>query len=173
METKKFDFFQKSSKLTKLNFVRTPRKEIALGSSIAVLHKLLIRQRKGLHEYYNMGTKNLVLFQKSSKLNLTCMYFDLCWRAEINIQVGLNMHLYDDIGDASSSLWGSTSSSIFIRHWKYLLSLLNNQIRYDCIFLVTIFVVKYNSLFSHWFWFLLARNLLLFRGFQLCFCHSN
>ena len=38
------------------------------------------------------------------------LYFDLCWRAEINIQVGLNMHLYVDIGDASSSLWGSTSS---------------------------------------------------------------
>ena len=37
------------------------------------------------------------------------LYFDLCWRAEI-IQVGLNKHLYDDIGDASSSLWGSTSS---------------------------------------------------------------
>ena len=35
--------------------------------------------------------------------------FDLCWRAEI-IQEGLNMHLYDDIGDASSSLRGSTSS---------------------------------------------------------------
>ena len=28
----------------------------------------------------------------------------------INIQVGLNMHLYDDIGDASSSLRGSPSS---------------------------------------------------------------
>ena len=28
----------------------------------------------------------------------------------ISIQVGLNMHLYDDIGDASSSLRGSTSS---------------------------------------------------------------
>ena len=28
----------------------------------------------------------------------------------INIQVGLNMHLYDDIGDASLFLWGSTSS---------------------------------------------------------------
>ena len=28
----------------------------------------------------------------------------------INIQVGLNMHPYDDIGDASSSLRGSTSS---------------------------------------------------------------
>ena len=38
------------------------------------------------------------------------LYFDLCWRAEINIQVGLNMHLYVDIGDPSSSLWGSTSS---------------------------------------------------------------
>ena len=37
------------------------------------------------------------------------LYFDLRWRAEI-IQVGLNMHLYVDIGDASSSLWGSTSS---------------------------------------------------------------
>ena len=37
------------------------------------------------------------------------LYFDLCWRAEI-IQVGLNMHLYVDIRDASSSLWGSTSS---------------------------------------------------------------
>ena len=32
-------------------------------------------------EYYNMGTKNLIFFQKSLKLNLTC--------AEINIQVGL------------------------------------------------------------------------------------
>ena len=33
------------------------------------------------------------------------LYFDLCWRAEI-IQVGLNMHLYVDIGDASSSFEG-------------------------------------------------------------------
>ena len=37
------------------------------------------------------------------------LYFDLCWRTEI-IQVGLNMHLYVDIGDESSSLWGSTSN---------------------------------------------------------------
>ena len=28
----------------------------------------------------------------------------------INIQVGLNMHLYDDMRNASSSLLGSTSS---------------------------------------------------------------
>ena len=37
----------------------------------------------------------------------------------INIQVGLNMHLYDDIGDASSSIRGSTSS--FIKCWYDLL----------------------------------------------------
>ena len=37
------------------------------------------------------------------------LYFDLCWRAEI-IQVGLSVHLYVDIGDASLSFWGSTSS---------------------------------------------------------------
>ena len=30
----------------------------------------------------------------------------------INIQVGLNMHLYVDIVDAPSPLWGSTSSYI-------------------------------------------------------------
>ena len=42
------------------------------------------------------------------------LYFDLGWRAEINIQVGLNMHLSVDIGDASSSLWGSTSSLLKI-----------------------------------------------------------
>ena len=45
------------------------------------------------------------------------LYFDLCWRAEI-IQVGLNMHLYVDIGDASSSLWGSTSSFFFSKKFK-------------------------------------------------------
>ena len=46
-------------------------------------------------------------FQNKLKLN-----FDLCQRAKI-VQVGLNMHPYDDIGDASSSLRGSTSSSFF------------------------------------------------------------
>ena len=50
------------------------------------------------------------------------LYFDLCWRAEINIQVGLNMHLYDDIGDASSSLGGSTSSlNLFSHHGQLVL----------------------------------------------------
>ena len=46
-----------------------------------------------------METQQLDFFQKSSKFN-----FDLCWRAEINIQVGLDMQLYDNIGDASSPL---------------------------------------------------------------------
>ena len=50
-----------------------------------------------------------LVFFLSSNLNFD-LYFDLCQRDEI-IQVGLNMHLYDDIRDASSSLRGSTSSS--------------------------------------------------------------
>ena len=44
------------------------------------------------------------LYKKKFKLN-----FDLCQRAKI-VQVGLNMNLYDDIGDTSSSLQGLTSS---------------------------------------------------------------
>ena len=58
-----------------------------------------------------MGTKKFDFFWKKFEVEFD-LYFDLCWRAEI-IQVGLNMHLYVDIGDASSSLWGSTSSSTF------------------------------------------------------------
>ena len=61
-----------------------------------------------------MGTKKFdFFFSKKFEIEFD-LYFDLCWRAEINIQVGLNMHLYVDIGDASSSLWGSTSSFLFI-----------------------------------------------------------
>ena len=53
--------------------------------------------------------KNLIIFfSKKFEIEFD-LYFDLCWRAEI-IQVGLNMHLYVDIGDALSSLGGSTSS---------------------------------------------------------------
>ena len=57
-----------------------------------------------------MGTKKFdFFFSKKFEIEFD-LYFDLCQRAEI-IQVGLNMNLYDDIGDASSSLLGSTSSS--------------------------------------------------------------
>ena len=52
--------------------------------------------------------KKLIFLKKRSKLN-----FDLCRRAEI-VQVGLNMNLSDDIGDALSSLRGSTSSLIIL-----------------------------------------------------------
>ena len=54
----------------------------------------------------------ILFFQKKFEIEFD-LYFDLCWRAEINIQVSRNMHLYVDIGDASSSLWGSTSSYYF------------------------------------------------------------
>ena len=54
--------------------------------------------------------KNLIFFFKKFEIEFD-LYFDLCWRTEI-VQVGLNMDLYVDIGDASSSLWGSTSSLI-------------------------------------------------------------
>ena len=35
-------------------------------------------------EYYNMETKNLIFFSKKFEIK-----FDLCWKAEIIIQVGL------------------------------------------------------------------------------------
>ena len=64
---------------------------------------------------YNMGSKKIdFFFSKMFEIEFD-LYFDLCWRAEINIQVGLYMHLYDDMGDASSSLWGSTSSQMAIK----------------------------------------------------------
>ena len=67
---------------------------------------------------FNMGTKKFdFFFSKKFEIEFD-LYFDLCWRAEI-IQVGLNMHLYVDIGDASSSLWGSTSSILFIFFCKF------------------------------------------------------
>ena len=69
------------------------------------------------------GNPKILFSQRSSKLN-----FNLCRRAEI-VQVGLNMHLYDDIGDASSTssfCKGSTSSffkSIYDLDTKYLLEI--------------------------------------------------
>ena len=84
--------------------------------------------------------------QKSSKLN-----FDLCWRAEINIQVGLNIHLYDGICDASLFLLGSISS------WKD-----------------TIYVERYNLIdMTHYFKcptlpeFFLTSNIFMNRNFSI------
>ena len=151
METKKFEFFQKSSKfefwlLTKswnhLSFVNispTLVIDTSMERSSRVLQhgnpKLIcfffskkfeiriLTKSWNLLSFVNISPTlvfdtsmerssrvlehgNIIIWlKKKSKLN-----FDLCQRAVI-IQVGLNMHPYDDIGDASSSLRGSTSSS--------------------------------------------------------------
>ena len=66
------------------------------------------RSSRVQHEHMNLWFKKIRKFE----------------RAEI-IQVGLNMHLYDDIGDASSSLRGSTSSWIMGKSWILLFKELN------------------------------------------------
>ena len=83
--------FLKSWKLTKLNSVRTPsfhtpRKEIALGPWLCQYQSYISNWYVNgkVFEYYNMGTKNLIFFSKKFEIE-----FDMGWRAEINIQVGL------------------------------------------------------------------------------------
>ena len=66
------------------------------------------------------------------------LYFDLCWRAEINIQVGLNMHLYVDIGYASSSLWGSTSSYISNHHYDVNQVIFCRNVSYNTCYILPI-----------------------------------
>ena len=81
--------------------------------------------------------KKRIFFKKMFEIEFD-LYFDLCWRAEI-IQVGLNMHLYDDIGDASSSLWGSTSSCLWVSRNK--LYLLYHGLPWEWIFLILPFFI--------------------------------
>ena len=112
METQKFDFFfQKSSKfefwlLTKnwnhLSFVNISP-TLVINTSMERSSRVL---QHGNIKIWFKKNRNWILtcFFLSSKLN-----FDLCHWDEV-IQLGLNMHLYGDIGDASSSLRGSTSS---------------------------------------------------------------
>ena len=105
--------FYKSSKLTRLNSVRTPSFRMPRKKS-----PWLCQYQSYISNWYVNGKvftstttwepNNLIFFSKKFEIEFD-LYFDLCWRAEI-IQVGLNMLLYVDIGDASSSLWGSTSS---------------------------------------------------------------
>ena len=54
-------------------------------------------------EYYNMETKNLIFLSEKFEIE-----FDLCWRAEINIQVGLTY--MSTSGMHRSPFWGLTSS---------------------------------------------------------------
>ena len=69
-----------------------------------------------------METQKIMFFLRNTYLCVSAVMFckkkiayavhiDCCYHS-INIQAGLNMHLYDDIGDASSSLRVSTSSYI-------------------------------------------------------------
>ena len=81
--------------------VRTPRTEITLASSISVLQYNWYINGKVFTSNKSWKPKNLNFSKRNSKLN-----FELCQRVEINIQVGLNMHLYDDIRDAVLSLLG-------------------------------------------------------------------
>ena len=85
--------------------VRTPRKEITIASSISCSPTLVIDTSM---------ERSLRVLQHGNPIFLNLelnfdLYFDLCQRAEI-FQVGLSMNLYVDIGDASSSLRGSTFS---------------------------------------------------------------
>ena len=118
-ETQEFEKKSKSLKLTKWNFVRTPSfrtliKEIVLASLISVLlipTRVIDMSMEMSSRVLQNGNQKIWFFFLKFEIEFD-LYFDLCWRAEIIIQVGLNMHLYVDIGDASSSLWGSTSSFI-------------------------------------------------------------
>ena len=107
-------FFSKSSKFefwlvlkcwNHLSFVNISP-TLAIDTSMERSSRIL---QHGILKIWLKKNRNWVLtcFFLSSNLN-----FDLCRRAEI-IRVGLNMHLYVDIGDASSSLWGSTSSFFY------------------------------------------------------------
>ena len=136
METPKFDFFFKSSKfefwlLTKswnhLRFVNISP-TLVIDTSMERSSRVL---QHGNIKIWLKKIRNWILnvFFLSSKFN-----FDLCRRAEI-IQVGLNMHPYDDIGDASSSLRGSTSSFFYrtLTRELFAYSFNRNRKKFKCV----------------------------------------
>ena len=91
METPKSDFFQKSMKL---NFVctptfRTPRKEKRPGF-VGISPTLVIdtSTKRSLRVLQHGNQKIRFFFSKKFEIEFD-LYFNLCWRAEINIQVGL------------------------------------------------------------------------------------
>ena len=113
METRKCEFFQKVG--NRRNWILSvPRVSVRREKKSPWLRQY----QSYISNWYVNGKiftstttwKPKIRFLFSRKFEIE---FDLCWRAEI-IQEGLNMHLYVDIGDASSSLWGSTSSFLLI-----------------------------------------------------------
>ena len=115
METQKCEFFFKKFEIDEIEFCPYPEFPYAENknqpSFVNISPTLVIdtstdRSSRVLQQ----GNQKFWFFFFSKNFEIEFdLYFDLCRRAEI-IQVGLNMHLYDDIGDATSSLWGSTSS---------------------------------------------------------------
>ena len=105
-KSSKFEFWLLTNSWNHLSFVNISR---ALVIDTSMERSSRVLQHGNIKNWFffpKISSKlNVDLFFLSSKLNI-----DLCQRAEI-IQVVLNMHLYDDIGDASSSLRGSTSST--------------------------------------------------------------
>ena len=103
-----FFFFQKS---LNLNFQTFPRLSVRREKKLPWLcwYQSYISNWYINRKVFTSTTTKNFIFSKKFEIEFD-LYFDLCWRAEINIQVGRNMHLYVVIGDASSSLWGSTSS---------------------------------------------------------------
>ena len=86
-------FFQKSSKLTKLNSVRTPsfrmprKKSPWLRQYQSYIINWHVNERKGLHEYYNMGTKKFDFFFKKVRNS----NFDFWLRAEITLASSISV----------------------------------------------------------------------------------
>ena len=99
-------FFQKSSKFKFWLFPKSWNHLSFVNISPTLVIDTSMERSSRVLQHGNQ--KNWFFFSKKFEIEFD-LYFDLCWRAEI-IQVGLNMHLYVDIGDASSYLWGSTSS---------------------------------------------------------------
>ena len=80
--------------------VRTPRKKKSPCVNISltlVIDKSLERSSQVLQ---HGNPKILIYFQKKVEIEFLLLFFICFWKAEINIQVGLNIQLYDDIGDA-------------------------------------------------------------------------
>ena len=98
-------FFKKSSKFEFWLLTKSWNHLSFVNISLTLVIDASMERFSRVLQHGNQKIWFFFFFQKSSKLNSTCIL--TC--AEI-IQVGLNMHLYVDIGDASSSLWGSTSS---------------------------------------------------------------
>ena len=120
METQKNENFFKKLEIDEIEFVCREKKSPWLCQYQSYISNWYVNGK--VFTSTTTWEPNFFFFSKKFEIEFDLffdLYFDLCWRAEI-IQVGLNMHLYDDIGDASSSLWGSTSSFYLKSYMLYI-----------------------------------------------------